>query len=164
MQSEANLCLVDQGHCFVWRSFSVEEKYLSYETGLKIIGSQNKEMFVQLHGCAVFRPSSYKLWPIQLLEYQMVRALCRFDIICINLVQTVAPDWVTDGSGLDYNTYDNRIGYDRWLQLQYKAYHFCLPSPHITSSLILYCCSASAVLYWSYDVWLGNTSEEDKSD
>ena len=27
---------------------------------------------------------------IQLLEYQMVRALCRFDI---NLVQTVAPGW-----------------------------------------------------------------------
>ena len=30
------------------------------------------------------------LHPIQLLEYQMVRALCRFDI---NLVQTVAPGW-----------------------------------------------------------------------
>ena len=27
----------------------------------------------------------------------------------INLVQTVAPDWVTDGPGLDYNTCGNRI-------------------------------------------------------
>ena len=35
----------------------------------------------------------------------MVWALCRFDI---NLVQTVAPDWVTDGCGLEYNTCGNR--------------------------------------------------------
>ena len=34
----------------------------------------------------------------------MVRALCRFDI---NLVQTLAPDWFTDGSGLKYNTCGN---------------------------------------------------------
>ena len=35
----------------------------------------------------------------------MVWALCRFDI---NLVKTVAPDWVTDGCGLEYNTCGNR--------------------------------------------------------
>ena len=53
MQSEANLCLVDQGHCFVWRSFSVEEKYLSYETVLKIIGSQNKDACAASLSCCV---------------------------------------------------------------------------------------------------------------
>ena len=40
---------------------------------------------------------------IQLLEYQMVRALCRFDI---NLVQTVAPGWrqIESEMALDLNT------------------------------------------------------------
>ena len=77
--------------------------------------------------------------PIQLLEYHMVQALCRFESAAlvaplthgtrrlwsvvptcqwcaetefpagIDLVQTVAPDWVTDGSGLDYNTCGHRI-------------------------------------------------------
>ena len=39
-----------------------------------------------------FSPSVFHrlVHPVQLLEYQMVQALCRFDI---NLVQTVVPDW-----------------------------------------------------------------------
>ena len=47
---------------------------------------------------------------IQLLEYKMVCALCRFDIYLLQAAAlTGAPNWVTD-SGLEYNTCNNRNG------------------------------------------------------
>ena len=62
---------------------------------------------------AAGKSASVRAEPIQLLEYQMVCALYRFDI---KLGQAAAHRWrqlVNDGSGLNYNTCGNCIGKNR---------------------------------------------------